>query len=399
VTDRFRDLRLGALVALLLLGVNVLHVSANLGFLHKAKQVKETDQWRYIQMSRDPERRNPLTREGTYAWRVFVPTAVRGLEHLGLSENLSFWLVTNVFLFGFLLTTWVYLGDLGFALPLRLSGLALLSLTQGVVRWYEYQYWMTDAPCLFLIALALLLIRREHRRLLHPVSILAAFVRESYVVVYPYLFLRLLRRGAGLWAALRTTVSVAIVPTLVLVGLRVAIIPDRPDSLVADIRDNLALRLRHGSEQPYLLTIGSLGVFFPLLLLFPRWLLGQARRHPEAFFYVAFFYLLCLPANNTERELGYTLPVVLPAALLSLGRFAEKTRLPLPPLLAAAVALQVLFFAEQRYLPMGSSMHQPPNPAVVTAMVGAWLLAQWLLVRGRRREAPVPEPGSAGPPG
>ncbi len=398
MSDRFRDARLGALVALLVLAVNVLHVSANLGFLHKAKQVKETDQWRYIQMSRDPERRSPLAREGTYAWRVFVPTIVRGLERCGLTENLSFWLVTNVFLFGFLLTTWIYLRDIGFERPPRLAGLALLGLTQGAVRWYEYQYWMTDAPCLFLIALALLLIRRERRLLLHPVSILAAFVRESYVVVYPYLFLRLLRRGAGLWAALRATASVAVLPTLVLVGLRMGIIPDRPDSLIADIRDNLALRLRYGSEQPYLLTIGSLGVFFPLVLLFPRWLLGLARRHPEALFFVVFFYGLLLPANNTERELAYTLPVVLPAALLSLRRFAEKTLLPPPAVLLVAVALQALFFSQQRYLPMGSSMHQPPNPAVIAAMVGAWMLAQWLLLRARRREAAaVPERGSVSP--
>jgi phosphonate metabolism protein (transferase hexapeptide repeat family) len=48
-------------------GAIVLAVSAQLGFLHKAKQVKETDQWRYIQMARDPERTSPLTREGTCA--------------------------------------------------------------------------------------------------------------------------------------------------------------------------------------------------------------------------------------------------------------------------------------------------------------------------------------------
>ncbi len=382
--DRLRDTRLGALVALLVLAVNVLHVSGNLGFLHKPKQVKETDQWRYIQMSRDPERRSPLTREGTYAWRVFVPAAARTLVRCGLPENLSFWLITNVFLFGFLLSTWIYLRQIGFDTPLRLAGLGLLGLTQGAVRWYEYQYWMTDAPCLFLIALALLLIRRDERLWLHPVSILAAFVRESYVVVYPYLFLRLLRKGAGFFKAVRETASVAILPALVLVGLRLAIVPDQPDNLLADIRDTMALRLRYWTEQPYLLTIGSLGAFVPLVLLFPRRLLGLARRHPEAAFFVLFFYGLCLPANNTERELGYTLPVLLPAALLALRSLVVEARLPLLPTLAVAVALQAFFFSQQRYLELGSSMHQPTNLAVVAVMVTAWVAAQLLLLRARR---------------
>jgi hypothetical protein len=386
VSDSLRDTRLGALVALLVLAVNVLHVSSNLGFLHKAKQVKETDQWRYIQMSRDPERKSPLAREGTYAWRVFVPAAARALKGCGLSENLSFWLITNAFLFGFLLTTWIYLRDLGFDTPLRLAGLGLLGLVQGAVRWYEYQYWMTDAPSLFLIALALLLIRRQRRLALYPVSLFAAFVRESYLVVYPYLFLRLLRKGAGLCRAVRETAAVAILPMLVLAGLRITIVPDHPESLIADIRDTMTLRLRHWTEQPYLLTIGSLGAFVPLLLLFPRRLVGLIRRHPEAAFYVLFFYGLCLPANNTEREIGYTLPVVLPAALVALRRLIAEAHLRPGPTLAVAVGLQAFFFSEQRYLEMGSSMRQPTNLAVVAVMVAAWAVAQILLFHARRRQ-------------
>ena len=50
-----------------------------------------------------------------------MPTAARTLVRCGLpSENLSFWLITNVFLFGFLLTTWIYLREIGSTLPLRL---------------------------------------------------------------------------------------------------------------------------------------------------------------------------------------------------------------------------------------------------------------------------------------
>ncbi len=379
MNDRLRDTRLGALVALMLLAVNVLVVSQQLGFLHKAKQVKETDQWRYIQMARDPERRSPLTREGTYAWRVFVPTLARLLVRAGIAENLSFWLITNVFLFGFLLSIWCWLRELGFELPFRLTGLALLGLTQGAVRWYEYQYWMTDAPCLFMIALALYLIEREKSLWLPPLSVLAAFTRESYVVVYPYLLIRLRRRGASLLSALRQTAIVALLPALVLVSLRILLPPDHPESLLADVRDTVALRLRYWTEQPYLLTVGSLGVFFPLLLLFPRRLPDQARRYPEAAAYVLFFYGLCLPANNTERELGYTLPILLPAALVALRRFLDATRLPVAPTLAVTVALQALFYSQQRFLEMGSSIHQPTNLLVVAAMGTAWLTAQLLL--------------------
>ena len=113
-----RDTRAGALLSILILAVNVWVVSSHLGFLHKAKQVKETDQWRYIQMARDPERKSALAREATYCWRVLVPTTARLLARCGLSLNLSFWIITNVGLFGFLLVTWIYLRRPGLRAPL-----------------------------------------------------------------------------------------------------------------------------------------------------------------------------------------------------------------------------------------------------------------------------------------
>ena len=395
VSDRGgRDTGLGALVSLFVLAVNVWVVSSQLGFLHKAKQVKETDQWRYIQMARDPERKAALSREATYCWRVFVPTLARTLMRAGLGENLSFWLITNVSLFGFLLVTWWYLRDLGFELPYRVAGLLLLGLTQAAVRWYEYQYWMTDPPSLFLIALGLLLIQRERHGWLHPVSIVAALVRENYVVLYPYYFLRLVRGGAAVLEATRRTLALAFVPLLILVGLRVLIVPDHPDSFLGDLLDTTGLRLRQLAEQPYMFTLGAYGVLVPLLLLFPKRIPGLVRRHPEQAFLVAFFYALCLLANNTERELGYTLPAVLPAALLGLRALVVESRLPPLPTLGVVVALQAFFFSQQRYLEMGSSMFQPTNAAVVAAMTLFWLAAQALLRGARRRDGepagPVP---------
>jgi hypothetical protein len=382
---RARDTGVGALLSLLVLATNVWVVSSHLGFLHKAKQVRETDQWRYIQMARDPERRNALAREATYCWRVFVPTTAGMLMRSGLSLNLSFWIITNVSLFGFLLVTWVYLRDLGLELPYRVAGLLTLGLTQGAVRWYEYQYWMTDPPSLFLIALALLLIRRRQQGWLHPTSVLAALVRENYMVVYPYYFLRLFRRGATLLEAARRTVALALLPLLILIGLRLLIVPDHPDSFRGDLVDTMGLRLRHLAEQPYLFTVGAYGVLVPLLLVFPRRIAGLARRHPEQAFLVAFFYALCIVANNTERELAYTLPAVLPAALLGLRDLVREAALPRLPTLVAVVALQGFFFSQQRFLDMGSSMSQPTNAAVVTAMLLFWLVAQASLARGRGR--------------
>jgi hypothetical protein len=94
-----------------------------------------------------------------------------------------------------------------------------------------------------------------------------------------------------------------------------------------------------------------------------------------------FFYALCLLANNTERELGYTLPAVLPAALVGLRSLIDEARLPRLPTLGVVVALQAFFFSQQRFLDMGSSMSQPTNLGVVIALSLFWLAAQAALRR------------------
>jgi hypothetical protein len=379
-----RDLLLGVLLSLGLIAFNVGFVSARYGFLHKAKQVKETDQWRYIHMARHPDGHHPLARESTYCWRVFVPRAANLLMRAGLSENLSFWLLTNTFLFGFLLVTWIYLRDLGFAVPWRVTGLVVLGLTQGAVRWYEYQYWMTDPPSLFLVALALLLIRRGWHAALYPPSVFAAFVRESYVAVYPYYFVRLWRTRSFLEATWRSA-ALAIVPVAILIFLRVLIVPDQPEALFGGVGETVDFRLRHLADQPYIFTVGAWGVLFPLLLLFPARLPGLVRRHPEDAFLTLFFAGLCLIANNTERELGYALPAVLPAALHFLRAFVAEARVPMVPALLVVVFMQVLFYLEQEFGAAGMSMYQPTSLRLTAAMLGFWLLCQALLVRGRRR--------------
>jgi hypothetical protein len=389
--------RVGVLLCLLVLAVNVLSVSSRLGFLHKPKQVKELDHLRYIEMARGPEGRPELSHESTYCWRILVPGLARLLNRAGLDLNLAFFLITNASLFGFLLAFWAYLGALGFSLPYQVTGLGLLGLTQGAVRWYEYQYWMTDPACLFLLTLAFLWVRQERATALYLPSVAAAFVRENYVVLYPYYFLHLLKRGASPARAAGLMLALAALPFAIFVGLRVFIVPNHPDNFLADIAETTAFRLRHLSDnQPYLLTVGSLGVLFPLVLLFPGRLLTVARRHYDQLAVAAFFYALLLVANNTERELAYTLPVVLPAALRNLADLAAEARLPTVPLLAIAVVLQGLFFSQQRFAEIGMSMYQPTNLMVVTAMALFWLGAQAALHRPRPRgvslSSPLPEP-------
>jgi hypothetical protein len=385
---RSAELRLGILLCLLVLGVNVLSVSVRFGALHKPGQVKELDHHRYIQMARGPEGRPELQREQTYCWRVLVPGLARLLSRVGLGLNLSFYLLTNVSLFGFLLTLWVHLGVLDFPPSYRAAGLVLVGLTQGAVRWYEYQYWMTDPLSLFLLALAFLLIERGRPAAVLPVNIVAAFVREHNVVVFPYYFLDLLRRGTPLVRAALRTAALAALPLAALLALRILIVPSQPHGFLADAADTLGFRWRHLADQPYMLTVGSLGVLFPLVALFPGRLAAVVRRHYDQLFVVAFFYGLLILANNTERELAYTIPVVLPAALRSLRDLAREARLPETPLLALAVALQGLFFSQQRFGEAGMSMYQPTNGIVAAAMLLFWLAAQAAL-RLRRASAGV----------
>ncbi len=215
---RTADTRLGVLLVVLVLGFNVLAVSSRLGFLHKPNQVKVYDHRRYIEIAKGAEGRTELQKEPPYCFRLAVPALVRGLSRFGLSVNAGFFLATNAVLFGFLLVLWLHLRDLGFAVSLRVTGLLVVGLTQGAVRWFEYQYWMTDPAALFLVMLAFLLVERGKAGALLGVSVLAAFVQETYVLVYPYVFLRELRTGRPLVQAAGRTAALAALPFAILVA-------------------------------------------------------------------------------------------------------------------------------------------------------------------------------------
>ena len=384
---RSADTRLGLLLAILILGLNVASVSSRLGFLHKPKQVKESDHWRYVEMARGAEGRPALQREPPYCFRLAVPALVRGLTRLGLSVNAGFFLVTNAALFGFLLVLWLHLRDLGFALPLRVTGLLVVGFTQGAVRWFEYQYWMTDPAALFLVMLAFLLVERGKRGWLIATSLLAAFVRETYVLVYPYVFLRDLRVGHPLLPAAARTAAVAAAPVAILLAIRRLVVPNQADDFVSGIVDSMTFRWNHLLDnQPYVLTIGAFGILVPLVLLFPSRLPGFVRRHFDRALYVLSVYATLVISNNNERPLAYALPALAPAALACLRVFLEETRLPALPVLAAVVALQALFWAGQRWAEMGMSIYQPVNWTTVAAMAAFWVAAQ--AARARTRANP-----------
>lgn len=375
--SRASDLTLGILLSLLVLAGNVAYVSARLGFLHKPKQVGEYDHYRYIEMARGPEGRPEVAEQPPYCWRILIPGLARGLQSIGVAENLSFFLLTNAALFGFLLTLWLYLADLGFSRELRVTALLLLAFTQGGVRWFEYQYWMTDPAAAFLLTLAVYWIRRGRTVAFHVLSVVAAFVRETYIVVYPFYLLHLLKRGRSPRDAVLRTAGVAAVPFVILIALRVLIIPNQPDDFVAAITDSMAFRFRNlTNNQPYVLTVGTFGVMFALLVMFPGRVIGLLREHFDQAGLLACVYATLVISNNTERPLVYALPVVVPAALHQLRALSEEARIPLLPLCALTVALQALLWTETRFAEMGSSIYQPTNLAVVAAMALFWVAGQ-----------------------
>jgi hypothetical protein len=382
-----RDLLTGALAATLALGLNAGYVSARLGFVHKPKQVRETDHFRYLEMAKGDGGRPELAREPPYCWRVLTPALARGLTHTGLSLNAAFYVVTNLSLFGFLLVLYLYLRDLGFDLVLGLTGLALVALMQGAVRWFEYQYWMSDPPCLFLIALAFLLVRREKHGALAAVSVVAALVRETYVIVYPHYLLHLKKRTTWPRALLRTA-AMSAAPMAILLVLRHAIVPNQPDDLAASLQENVAFRIRHlFDNQLYVLTVGTWGVLFPLFFLFPGRLFALARRHFDQLLPALIVYASLLVSNNAERPLAYAVPALLPAALHNLRAFLAETGLPAPGVIATAVALQAFFWWQTRLFELGMSIYQPANLGVAAALLAFWAACRVALARSQARVA------------
>jgi hypothetical protein len=383
-----RGRRLGLAVALGVIVFNAVWVAAALGPLHKPKRVLESDHLHYIEMARSfaraPEDRGDVRPElalrAPYCWRVLVPGTVALLVRAGVNLHLAFYLLTNLSLVGFLYVLFVSLEDLGFDLRLRLVALLLVGLMQGAVRWFEYQYWMTDPEGLLLVAWGVLLARRERLVPLGALALLAAFVRETFVIVYPFAFFVRLRRR-GLPRALLDTAALAAGPALATLALRRLITPAIHPGLWDSIVDNVGFRVDHlFDNQLYVLTLGTWGVLLPLALVAPR-PRDLVRRHAAELSLVAFVYAsTVLISNNNDRPLAYALQVVLPPALAGLRRLIEAAPLPAGVTLGAVVALQALFYVETRFTGLGISIYQPVSWPVVAAL-GAFWLGAFTLVR------------------
>lgn len=129
----------------------------------------------------------------------------------------------------FLFVLFLYLLEAGCDVRFSLLGIAVAGTLQGAVRWYAYQYWMTDPAGLFLLTLALLLIRTGRDAAFHRIAPVAVLVRETFLVMFPYYFLFHFKRG-GFRRAAALTFRAAAGPLLVLMivsSLSVAYNTDR----------------------------------------------------------------------------------------------------------------------------------------------------------------------------
>ncbi len=222
-------------------------------------------------------------------------------------------------------------------------------------------------------------LRRGQLAQLSGLGCAAAFVRETQVVAWPWIFLDRLR-SHGWREALRWSLLACGPALLVYVALHRLIVPTSGPALVDAIADNLGFRFRHlFDNQLYLMTVGTWGVLVPLLLLFPARLWRVARREPGAVSLLAAVYVTTfLISNNNERPLAYAVPVLLPAALLGLRWLAQASGLGYGVLAAAALALQLFAWQQTLFTGLGISVYQPTNRAVLAVLGAAGLGGLWL---------------------
>lgn len=356
----------------LLVAANAGYVASKLGFVHRPRQVMETDHRHYIHMAMNPEE----PEDPPYAFRVAVPTLARGLVAWGLTVNQAFYALTQISLIAFFACTFLFLRARGFASEIAALVLALMALTQGAARWFEYQYWMSDPLCMALVAAAVLAIQIDSTwRLAILLGFAAGFVRESFVLVLPFAFLHTLRRHDLKTAALRTA-AIGGAFFAVSLTLHALITPIAPDDWWSGVVDSMGFRARHfWSRQWYVLTIGTWGVFVPLALAdFPAFR-RRVRENLDLVALVVATYGTLIISNNTERPLAYAWPAVAAAGaagLRALGAIPlTPYRNPLQRIAGLALGAQMIHFGLTRWNDLaGSSLYQPAN-FIVTGIMAA----------------------------
>ena len=379
-----RDARVAVALASLIVFANAAFVASKLGFVHRVRQVLETDHRHYINMATNPEE----PEDPPYCFRVAVPMLARGLMAAGTPVNAAFYAITQVSLVAFLACTFLFLRARGFREDVSGVVVVLMGLTQGAVRWFEYQYWMSDPLCLALVAGAILLIELDRSwRWSIVLAILAGSVRESFVLVLPFAFFRTMARHSMKEAVART-LAIALPFFAVSLTLHAVITPKAPDDWWSGIVDSMGFRYRRiFSQQWYVLTVGTWGVFVPLMLAD---MAGFARRVRENLDLVALTILTygtLVISNNTERPLAYAWPAVAAAGATGFAgiaeRFAVPFRSPFPRLVIMCLGAQMLHFGLTRWHDYsGSSLYQPANYAITGVMAALWVLWSRLFAKG-----------------
>jgi hypothetical protein len=366
-------------LAALIVAANAGFVASKLGFMHRVRAVMETDHRHYIHMATNPEE----PEDPPYAFRVATPTLARGLMAWGLSVNQAFYLLTQISLVAFLACTFLFLRARGFTPEISALTLALMGLTQGAVRWFEYQYWMSDPLCLALVAAAILAIELDTPwRTAILIGFFAGFVRESFVLVLPFAFFRTLSRHDLRQAVLRTA-AIAVAFFSVSLTLHALITPAAPDDWWAGIVDSMGFRYRRlFDSQWYVLTIGAWGVFLPLATAEVRAVARRVRSNLDLVALSVATYATLIISNNTERPLAYAWPAIAAAGAAGLRALAATAvppyRNPMQRTAALCLGAQMVHYGLTRWNDLaGSSLYQPANFAVTGLMAALWLI--WAL--------------------
>lgn len=373
-----RQTALGVLAATLLVALNAVWVARALGPPpHRPREVLELDHRRYIAMAGELPgfSASALAREAPFCWRILSPLLVYGATRAGLDLHLAYWASTMLFLILFLFALFRYLAALGFGATQALLGTTLASLMPGAVRWYTYQYWMPDPPCLFLVVLGLQLVLRGPHVALSLVALAGLLTRETWLLVIVYALVRWARVD-GWRRALRRGLAVFGLPLVALVAVRLWIVPQAGPTALGAAWEMLAFRARHWFEnQLYFATLGSFGVLVPLLLTRAGSILRFASQHPEDVALVAMAYASLAFANNTDRLLVYALPVLIPASLRAMDWLSREARLSSAGLMVAVLSLQALVYAQTPFRGRpGLSVFPPVQWTVIAALAGFWLM-------------------------
>ncbi len=395
----WRELVLGAALSLLVVLASFAYVAAHEGLLHAPRQVKETDHYNYIAMTRlyAFSEASPAARTAPFCWRILVPGLAALAVRAGASIDLAYLTLTGLALVFFLLTLFAWLRWRGIGTGLAAVGLVLAGLTPGAVRWYAHQYWMTDPLALCLVVLGLLLVERRQWLALGLVSLTGVLARETYLLVLVYAGLREWRRR-GFRAGASRLACVSAAPLAALLLLRLVVRPDGGGGIMATVLSVAAFRWRHlFDNQLYFATIGTFGVVLPLALVFPRRTWLALRQAPETAAYLLVTYASLLLGVNTDRLLVYALPVVLPLSLRGLAALSEALDVSVSSLAALALTLQAALYVQTGFLRRGISIYQPTNWTVTLTLAAFYLLSVGAVawrraIRGQAQGAPAGAP-------